>query len=104
MSWPNKPLRARRLSLRYKQQELIQARRAADLVRQKEELSCRRNPYPPSDTANNTPPNNNPSFRTTFLSGVPIIGGTLLAALLIPCRRGRNPSPGDPRGRNDECR
>jgi len=26
------------------------------------------------------------------------------AAVIAPCRRGRNPSPGDPRGRNDECR
>ena len=25
-------------------------------------------------------------------------------AILVPCRRGRNPSPGEPRGRNDECR
>jgi hypothetical protein len=26
------------------------------------------------------------------------------AAVIAPCRRGANPSPGDPRGRNDECR
>ena len=26
------------------------------------------------------------------------------AAVVAPCRRGRNPSPGEPRGRNDECR
>jgi hypothetical protein len=26
------------------------------------------------------------------------------AAVIAPCRRGRNPSPGTPRGRNDECR
>ncbi|MDT5269589.1 MAG: hypothetical protein QOH49_1775 [Acidobacteriota bacterium] len=26
------------------------------------------------------------------------------AAIIAPCRRGPNPSPGDPRGRNDECR
>lgn len=25
-------------------------------------------------------------------------------AIIVPCRRGRNPSPGEPRGRNDECR
>lgn len=31
-------------------------------------------------------------------------GGVAAAAILVPCRRGRNPSPGDPRGRNDECR
>jgi hypothetical protein len=31
-------------------------------------------------------------------------GGITAAAILVPCRRGRNPSPGDPRGRNDECR
>jgi hypothetical protein len=26
------------------------------------------------------------------------------AAIIAPCRRGANPSPGTPRGRNDECR
>lgn len=26
------------------------------------------------------------------------------AAIIVPCRRGPNPSPGTPRGRNDECR
>jgi hypothetical protein len=26
------------------------------------------------------------------------------AAVITPCRRGPNPSPGTPRGRNDECR
>ena len=26
------------------------------------------------------------------------------AVILVPCRRGANPSPGTPRGRNDECR
>jgi hypothetical protein len=31
-------------------------------------------------------------------------GGIAAAAILVPCRRGANPSPGDPRGRNDECR
>jgi hypothetical protein len=31
-------------------------------------------------------------------------GATATAIALIPCRRGANPSPGDPRGRNDECR
>jgi hypothetical protein len=25
-------------------------------------------------------------------------------AIVVPCRRGRNPSPGEPRGVNDECR
>lgn len=34
------------------------------------------------------------------------IGGAAItaAAIVVPCRRGRNPSPGTPRGRNDECR
>lgn len=30
--------------------------------------------------------------------------GITTAAVVIPCRRGPNPSPGTPRGRNDECR
>lgn len=34
-----------------------------------------------------------------------LAGAAVVAAvILVPCRRGRNPSPGDPRGRNDECR
>jgi hypothetical protein len=31
-------------------------------------------------------------------------GATTAAVILVPCRRGPNPSPGTPRGRNDECR
>ncbi|HYE12998.1 MAG TPA: hypothetical protein VD968_01000 [Pyrinomonadaceae bacterium] len=31
-------------------------------------------------------------------------GGLITAAIVVPCRRGANPSPGTPRGRNDECR
>lgn len=31
-------------------------------------------------------------------------GAAVGAAVIVPCRRGRNPSPGEPRGRNDECR
>jgi hypothetical protein len=31
-------------------------------------------------------------------------GAVATALILIPCRRGANPSPGTPRGRNDECR
>lgn len=30
--------------------------------------------------------------------------GGVYAVTRTPCRRGRNPSPGEPRGRNDECR
>jgi len=30
--------------------------------------------------------------------------GITAAAIITPCRRGPNPSPGVPRGRNDECR
>jgi hypothetical protein len=30
--------------------------------------------------------------------------GMITAAIVVPCRRGANPSPGTPRGRNDECR
>jgi hypothetical protein len=36
-----------------------------------------------------------------------LLGGaaaTTAAVILVPCRRGPNPSPGEPRGRNDECR
>ena len=36
-----------------------------------------------------------------FLGAAGIITAT---AILAPCRRGPNPSPGVPRGRNDECR
>jgi len=28
----------------------------------------------------------------------------VVAAIIVPCRRGRNPTPGEPRGRNNECR
>ncbi len=31
-------------------------------------------------------------------------GAVTTAVILVPCRRGPNPSPGEPRGRNDECR
>ena len=38
-----------------------------------------------------------------------VLGGAAIAsaialAIIVPCRRGRNPSPGEPRGVNDECR
>ena len=32
------------------------------------------------------------------------VGATTAAVILVPCRRGPNPSPGTPRGVNDECR
>jgi hypothetical protein len=32
------------------------------------------------------------------------LGSLMALAIIVPCRRGRNPSPGEPRGRNDECR
>ena len=38
-----------------------------------------------------------------FLAGTGAVA-TAAAAVMAPCRRGRNPSPGEPRGRNDECR
>jgi hypothetical protein len=44
------------------------------------------------------------STATKVLIGALIAGGATAAAIIVPCRRGRNPSPGDPRGRNDECR
>jgi len=37
-----------------------------------------------------------------FISAAAII--TTTAIITVPCRRGANPSPGVPRGRNDECR
>lgn len=37
-----------------------------------------------------------------FIGAAAII--TTTAIITVPCRRGRNPSPGTPRGRNDECR
>ena len=30
--------------------------------------------------------------------------GLMAAAIIVPCRRGKNPSPGVPPGKNDECR
>ena len=36
-----------------------------------------------------------------FIAAAGIITAT---AIIVPCRRGPNPSPGVPRGRNDECR
>jgi hypothetical protein len=48
--------------------------------------------------------NSGPSFGHMFEIGFPIIFGSILMAVYVPCRRGRNPSPGTPRGRNDECR
>jgi len=41
---------------------------------------------------------------TKVLIGTAVAGGVVAAAIIVPCRRGRNPSPGEPRGRNDECR
>lgn len=41
---------------------------------------------------------------TKVLIGTAVAGGALAAAIIVPCRRGANPSPGEPRGRNDECR
>jgi hypothetical protein len=58
--------------------------------------------------------NKKPAGATVPAGGISTVGkvglfvaaaGAAAAALaLIPCRRGANPSPGDPRGRNDECR
>ena len=45
-----------------------------------------------------------PSFGKIFLFGLPVIGSATALAVIVPCRRGRNPSPGVPRGVNDECR
>jgi len=45
------------------------------------------------------------STTTGALIGVIGAGAFIAAAaIIVPCRRGRNPSPGEPRGRNDECR
>lgn len=42
---------------------------------------------------------------TSLLGAAGIIATATTAAVIsAPCRRGRNPSPGVPRGRNDECR
>jgi hypothetical protein len=41
---------------------------------------------------------------TKVLIGLAVAGGVVAAAIIVPCRRGANPSPGEPRGRNDECR
>ena len=45
-----------------------------------------------------------PSFGKILLFGLPIIGSAAAFAVIVPCRRGRNPSPGAPRGVNSECR
>ena len=44
------------------------------------------------------------STTGAVIVGAAVMGGVFAAAILVPCRRGRNPSPGEPRGRNDECR
>jgi hypothetical protein len=44
------------------------------------------------------------STKTGALIGLLGDAAMITAAILIPCHRGRNPSPGEPRGRNDECR
>lgn len=44
------------------------------------------------------------STTAGLLIGGAGIAAMTTAAIVVPCRRGRNPSPGTPRGRNDECR
>ena len=44
------------------------------------------------------------STASAVIVGSAAVGGVFAAAIIVPCRRGRNPSPGEPRGRNDECR
>ena len=44
------------------------------------------------------------STTTGVVIGAVGFGALMAAAIIVPCRRGRNPSPGEPRGRNDECR
>lgn len=44
------------------------------------------------------------STTTGVIIGAIGEGALITAAILVPCRRGRNPSPGEPRGRNEECR
>lgn len=44
------------------------------------------------------------STTSAVLVGSAAMGTVFAAAIIVPCRRGRNPSPGEPRGRNDECR
>jgi hypothetical protein len=39
-----------------------------------------------------------------FIFGAIGFSAIVAAAILVPCRRGRNPTPGEPRGRNNECR
>jgi hypothetical protein len=82
--------------------EVMEAQKAKDQAAQ----NCRRPPQPPSE-ARNLPTYPNPflgsSFGKMFLVGLPIIAGSILGAIYIPCRRGKNPSPGNP-GPNDECR
>jgi hypothetical protein len=39
-----------------------------------------------------------------IIAGAAGLAALTTAAIIVPCRRGRNPSPGEPRGRNDECR
>jgi hypothetical protein len=42
--------------------------------------------------------------RGWIIFGVVAAATATTLAIVIPCRRGRNPSPGEPRGVNDECR
>lgn len=44
------------------------------------------------------------STTTKAVIGVVAAGAVIAAVIIVPCRRGRNQSPGEPRGINDECR
>jgi hypothetical protein len=47
--------------------------------------------------------NDGPSFGEVLAYGLPIMGGAIVAAVYVPCRRGRNPSPGTPQGPKQGC-
>lgn len=63
-----------------------------------------RGAVPPADIGSTGGAGTGMSTTTKVLIGALTSGAVIAAAIIVPCRRGRNPSPGEPRGRNDECR
>jgi hypothetical protein len=59
---------------------------------------------PPADIGGSGGAATGMSTKTGAIIGLLGDAAMISAAIIVPCRRGRNPSPGVPRGRNDECR
>jgi hypothetical protein len=67
-------------------------------------VCSRRGAVPPANIDNMGAATTGMSLKTGAIIGLLGDAAMISAAILVPCRRGRNPSPGVPRGRNDECR